>query len=76
MEEVIDYEHNKLDTIDRKAALWLNSQCPGELYNFLNFVADHNYQRKGIKLDVSKAHQELSESAKFGIYRKMTYIIK
>lgn len=55
------YEFRKLDKIDLRVTSWLYLKCRHALYTYLEFIAKNEYQRRGIKLDVSKICDELRE---------------
>jgi len=55
------YEFCKLNVIDCKVALWIFDKCPGRLYAFLEYLAEEDYQRQGIKLNARKLFNELFE---------------
>ncbi|HEY8937489.1 MAG TPA: hypothetical protein VIM65_19825 [Cyclobacteriaceae bacterium] len=55
------YEFSKLSIIDRKVASWLSEKCPDRLFTFLEYLAEKDYPRNGIKLDAEKVFRELKE---------------
>ena len=56
------YEFNKLNPIDIKVASWLHSECPEALFAYLEFIANNDYHRKGIKINADRIFCELLKS--------------
>lgn len=57
----VNYEFNKLDTVDLKVARWLFSESPSELYGFLEYLSAERYKLRGIDLNVHKAFHDMAK---------------